>query len=138
MKKRVLFLCTGNSCRSLMAEAITNNELGDRFEAFSAGTEPSKPNPKALQVLEEIGIRHENARSKHLSEFDGQDFDHVITLCDNANESCPVYFGKTKRAHLGFDDPAKATGTPEEILAEFRRIRDEIKVKIIERLLQGE
>ena len=121
-----------------MAEAIVNRFLGDHFEAYSAGTEPSSPNPLALHVLKEIGIEHKNARSKHLDEFEGREFDHVITLCDHANETCPVYFGKTKRHHMGFDDPAKATGTPDEVLAEFRRVRDEIGVKVIEYLKQNE
>ena len=134
MKKHVLFVCTGNSCRSQMAEAFVNHFLSDRFEAVSAGTEPSSPNPLALQVLEEIGLSHKGARSKHLTEFDDRKFDHVITLCDHANESCPVYFGNTKREHLGFDDPAKASGSPDEIIAEFRRVRDEIGVKVMEYL----
>jgi arsenate reductase (thioredoxin) len=127
MKKRVLFLCTANSARSQMAEALVNHDLGDRFEAYSAGTVPKAPHPAALSVLAEIGIDHSRARSKSLDEFDGQSFDYVITLCGAANETCPLFFGGVERVHLGFDDPAVATGTEEEILAAFRRVRDQIR-----------
>jgi arsenate reductase len=130
MKKRVLFLCTSNSCRSQMAEALVNHDLGDRFEAFSAGTSPKAPHPLALRVLNEIGIDHSAARSKSMNEFAGQAFDFVITLCDSANEACPLFFGGVRRAHLGFDDPASAEGTEEEKLAIFRRVRDEIRVQV--------
>jgi len=134
MKKNILFLCTGNSCRSQMAEAFVNHFLDDQFTAVSAGTKPSSPHPLALQVLAEIGIVHNNARSKHMAEFDDQKFDHVITLCDQADETCPAFFGDTKRAHLGFDDPAKVSGSPDEILAEFRRVRDAIGITVLEYL----
>lgn len=113
-----------------MAEALVNHDLGDRFEAFSAGTEPKTPHPLALRALKEIGIDHSAARSKRLEEFAGQAFDFVITLCDSANESCPLFFGGVRRGHLGFDDPARAQGTEEEKLAVFRRVRDEIRVRI--------
>ncbi|PKO00513.1 MAG: arsenate reductase [Chloroflexi bacterium HGW-Chloroflexi-5] len=132
MKKRVLFLCTANSCRSQMAEGITNHFWSDWLEAFSAGTNASFVNPTAIEVLKEIGIDISKHRSKDLSEFDGQMFDYVITLCGNANETCPLYIGGTKKTHIGFDDPAKATGSNEEILQEFRRVRDEIKMKLDE------
>jgi len=130
MKKRVLFLCTSNRCRSQMAEALVNYDLGDKFEAFSAGTNPKTPHPRALRVLAEIGIQHPNARSKHMDEFADQSFDFVITLCDHANETCPLFFGGVRRAHLGFDDPDKAEGTDEEKLAVFRRVRNEIREKV--------
>lgn len=126
-KKKVLFLCTANSARSQMAEALVNHDLGDRYEAFSAGTSPTAPRPEALQVLAEIGIDHSRARSKSLDEFESQSFDYVITLCDQANETCPLFFGGGERIHLGFDDPAGAAGTEEEVLTAFRRIRDQIR-----------
>jgi arsenate reductase len=130
MKKRVLFLCTANSSRSQMAEGIVNHLFGDKIAAFSAGTEATMVNPIAIEVMKEIGIDISKHRSKNLSEFDGQRFDYVITLCGNANETCPLYIGGTKKTHIGFDDPAKAQGTKEEILNEFRRVRDEIKEKL--------
>jgi arsenate reductase len=115
-----------------MAEGITNHFWSDWLEAFSAGTNASFVNPTAIEVLKEIGIDISKHRSKDLSEFDGQMFDYVITLCGNANETCPLYIGGTKKTHIGFDDPAKATGSNEEILQEFRRVRDEIKMKLDE------
>jgi arsenate reductase len=127
MKKKILFLCTANSARSQLAEALVNHDLGDRFEAFSAGTAPTAPRPEALEVLAEIGIDHSRARSKSLDEFAERLFDFVITLCDGANETCPLFFGGVKREHLGFEDPALATGTEDEILAAFRRVRDLIR-----------
>jgi arsenate reductase len=130
MKKRVLFLCTANSSRSQMAEGIANHLWGDDLEAYSAGTQASFVNPAAIEVMKEIGIDISKQRSKNLSEFDGQNFDYVITLCGDANEACPLYIGGAKKTHIGFDDPAKATGTQEEILNEFRRVRDEIREKL--------
>lgn len=113
-----------------MAEGIANHFWGDRLEAFSAGTKASFVNPTAIEVMKEIEIDISKHRSKNLSEFDGQIFDHVITLCGDANETCPLYIGGTKKTHIGFDDPAKATGTPDEIKREFRRVRDEIKTTL--------
>jgi arsenate reductase len=130
MKKRILFLCTANSCRSQMAEGIANHFWGDRLEAFSAGTQASFVNPTAIAVLKEIGIDISKHRSKNLSEFDGQTFDDVITLCGEANETCPLYSGGRKKTHIGFDDPAQAKGSNEEVLSEFRRVRDDIKEKL--------
>ena len=130
MRKRVLFLCTSNSCRSQMAEALVNHDLGDRFEAYSAGTDPATPHPLAIRVLAEIGIDHSLARSKSMDEFAGQAFDFVITLCDPTNETCPLFFGGVRRAHLGFDDPARAEGSEEGKLAVFRRVRDEIRDQV--------
>jgi len=134
MKKKVLLLCTHNSCRSQMAEGIVNHYMGDTFQAFSAGTEATRVNPIAIQVLAEIGIDISGHRSKTLDEFAGEKFDHVITLCGSANEQCPLFFGGVRRVHIGFDDPSRAEGTQEDILADFRRVRDEIKERLIEYL----
>ena len=118
-KQRVLFLCTGNSCRSQMAEAIVNARLGERWQAFSAGTRPAGfVHPKALVALKEIGIQHAG-QSKSMEEFRGQDFDLVITVCDAAAEECPVWLGKGKRLHHSFPDPAKT-----DDLKDFRLVRD--------------
>lgn len=126
MKRKVLFLCTGNSCRSQMAEAIVNARLGDTWEAFSAGTKPAGyVHPKAIAALAEIGIHH-TGRSKLADEFRGVDFDLVVTVCDSAAEECPLWLGKGKRVHHSFPDPAKVTGTDEEIMAAFRAVRDEM------------
>ena len=138
MKKRVLFICTSNSARSQMAEALVNHDLGNHFEAYSAGTDPKPPHPLAIRVLQEIGIDQSTARSKSMDEFAGQSFDFVITLCDSANESCPLFFGGVQRAHLGFDDPARAEGTEEEKLDVFRRVRDEIRNQVEAFLMQAE
>ena len=119
MKKRVLFLCTANSCRSQMAEGIFNYFFGDKIAAFSAGTEPSHVNTLAIAVMKEIDIDISSRRSKNLSEFDGQTFDYVITLCGDANETCPLYIGGTKKIHIGFDDPAKANGTKKKYCLNF-------------------
>jgi arsenate reductase len=132
--RSVLFLCTGNSCRSQMAEAIVNARLSDGWRAFSAGTVPSGyVHPKALQVLTEIGITHEG-ESKSADQFREMDFDLAVTVCDDAAENCPVWLGNGKRFHLGFPDPAKATGTDEEVLAVFRSVRDAIVQKVPELL----
>jgi arsenate reductase len=120
-KHKVLFLCTGNSCRSQMAEAIVNYRLGDTWAAFSAGSKPTGfVHPKAIAALAEIGIHHQG-RSKSLDEFTGEDFDLVITVCDDAAEECPVWFGKGRRLHHAFPDPAKT-----DDMNDFRRIRDEM------------
>ena len=129
-KLKVLFLCTGNSCRSQMAEAIVNARLGDKWAAVSAGTSPAGyVHPKAIQVLQEIGINHQG-RSKNVSEFRTAPFDLVITVCDSAAEECPVWLGTGRRAHSSFPDPAKVTGSEGEILAAFRQVRDSIVEKI--------
>ena len=128
--RKVLFLCTGNSCRSQMAEAIVNARLSEEWRAYSAGTQPAGyVHPKALQALAELGIQHEG-RSKPADEFRGIEFDLVVTVCDDANEACPVWLGKGRRVHLGFRDPAKAEGTDEERMQVFRQVRDEIAEKI--------
>jgi arsenate reductase len=132
MKKQILFLCTHNSCRSQMAEAIANHYLGNQCQAFSAGTEATRVNPLAALVLSELGIDTSLLRSKTIDEFDGQTFDHVVTLCGDANEKCPLFFGGVERIHRGFDDPSRLSGSEELILPEFRRVRDEIKNWIID------
>ena len=138
VKRKVLFLCTGNSARSQMAEAIVNARLGDKGEAASAGTEPTgHVDPNALRALAEIGIEHDG-RSKSALEFRDVVFDLVVTVCDNAAENCPVWLGKGRRAHLGFPDPAPATGSDDEIMAVFRALRDEIAERVPDLLRQGE
>ncbi len=129
-QRTVLFLCTGNSCRSQMAEAIVNARLNDRWQAYSAGTRPTGyVHPKALAALAEIGIQHQG-RSKLVDEFRGMDFDLVITVCDSAAEDCPVWLGKGRRLHHSFPDPAKAEGTEEEVMQVFRTVRDAIEREI--------
>ena len=127
MKKRVLILCTGNSARSQMAEGLLRQVAGDRFEVESAGTRPSRLRPEAIAVLKELGIDISGHRSKHVDEFKGQSFDYVLTVCDNAKESCPVFPGHAKRIHNAFEDPAALQGSEEERLALFRRVRNEIR-----------
>lgn len=131
-KKRVLFLCTGNSCRSQMAEGWLRHIAGDRVEVCSAGTKPASLNPTAVAVMRESGIDISAHRSKHVDEFAGQDFLFVITVCDSAREACPVFPGALYQLHWSFDDPAAADGTEEEKLAVFRRVRDEIAGQVRE------
>jgi arsenate reductase len=126
MSKKVLFLCTGNSCRSQIAEAIINYTMASEWQAFSAGTRPSGyVHPKALQVLNEIGIDHQG-ESKHTDLLREIEFDLVVTVCDSAAEDCPLWLGKGRVIHNGFIDPAEVIGTDDEILAVFRQVRDEI------------
>lgn len=133
-KHSVLILCTGNSCRSQLAEALINARMGDRWQAFSAGTEPgARVHPLAVQVLEEIGIEHAG-RPKNANEFFGRPLDLVITVCDDAAENCPIWLGPGKRAHISFPDPARATGTDAEILDVFRSVRDDIADKVLDYL----
>lgn len=135
-KLKVLFLCTGNSCRSQMAEGWARALHGERFELHSAGTAPGRVDPRAIQVMREAGVDLSAHRSKHLDELSGVGFDVVVTVCDNANESCPVFPGKVLRLHAGFDDPprlAANAASEDEALAPYRRVRDEIKA-FIERL----
>lgn len=124
-KKRVLILCTGNSARSQMAEGLLRADAGNRFEVASAGVEPSRVRSEAIKVMHEIGIDISNHRSKSVDQFGGQDFDYVITVCDNANEQCPIFPGSTRRIHWSFDDPA-VEGNEDLKLKVFRRVRDEI------------
>lgn len=133
MKRRILILCTGNSCRSQMAEAIINARRGDTWEAFSAGTQPAdQVHPKALQALWEIGIVTEGSRPKRIDAFRGERFDLVVTVCDDAAENCPVWLGQGKRVHLGFPDPAQAVGTEEEVMEVFRDVRDGISQHVLD------
>lgn len=127
MPKKVLFLCTGNSCRSQMADGMVNHDFAGRIEACSAGTEPHGLNPRAVEVMKEIGIDISTYSSDHISKYEGQNFDYVITLCGDANEKCPLFFGGVQRLHMGFPDPPKATGTDEEIMAVYRQVRDDIR-----------
>ncbi len=132
-KLKVLFLCTGNSCRSHMAEGWARHLKGDRLEPYSAGIETHGLNPSAVKVMAEAGVDISGHRSKHLNEVRDIPFDYVVTVCDAANESCPVFPGKVKRLHVSFDDPprlAKTAKTPEEALGHYRRVRDEIKAFI--------
>lgn len=129
MKRKVLFLCTGNSCRSQMAEAIVNARHPE-WRAFSAGTRPAGyVHPMAVRALHEIGIEHSGI-SKNVEQFRNDEFDLVVTVCDDANEECPVWLGKGRRVHESFKDPAKAEGTEEERLWFFREVRDEMAGKI--------
>jgi arsenate reductase (thioredoxin) len=132
MKKKVLFLCTGNSCRSQIAEALVNSRLGGEWKASSAGSRPAGfIHPKTIQVLAEIGIQH-NGRSKSMDEFHRKHFDLVVTVCDDAAENCPVWLGKEKQVHHSFPDPAKSEGTDAEMMQVFRRVRDDIEREIIQ------
>lgn len=134
--KKVLILCTGNSCRSIMAEALINNYLKDQWVAFSAGTEPSIVNPRAIQVLQEIGIDTSEYYSKSVREFiERDDLDMVITVCDHAKESCPIFLRPIDQIHIGFEDPAPFTNAPDdEALLVFRKVRDEIKERLLSSL----
>ncbi len=125
---RILILCTGNSCRSQMAEGLLKS-FDKELEVYSAGTRPAeKVHPKAVLVMKELGIDLSENYPKLVDEFLNMEFDYVITVCGNAKENCPVFIGKVgKQLHIGFEDPAEATGTEEEIINEFRKIRDEIK-----------
>ena len=131
MRRKVLFLCTHNSCRSQMAEGLVNHFLADGWEAYSAGTEPSSIHPLAIQVMSEIGIDISGHLSKSVDKLPPVDFDLVITLCSDAERECPFYLGKAQRTHIGFDDPAAMAGTDEDIFNAFRRVRDEIKESIL-------
>jgi arsenate reductase len=128
--RNVLFLCTGNSCRSQMAEAIVNDRLFNQWKAFSAGTEPTGyVHPIALEVLEEIGITH-HGWSKNVSNFKDQEFDLVMTICDSAAENCPIWLRSGQQVHISFVDPASLEGDDHFILSKFREVRDEIEEKI--------
>jgi arsenate reductase len=126
-RKRILVLCTGNSARSQMAEGLLRHDAGDRFDVESAGMDPGRVRPEAITVMKEIGVDISAHRSKHVDEFAGQQFDYVLTVCDNANESCPVLPGLGERLHRSFEDPAALQGDEQQRLATFRRVRDEIR-----------
>ncbi len=130
---KVLFLCTGNSCRSQMAEGWARHLKGDVIEPYSAGVETHGLNPQAVQVMAEAGVDISGHRSKHVDELKDVDFDYVVTVCDHAHESCPMFPGRTRVVHVGFDDPprlARAAHTPEEAMDIYRRVRDEIRAFI--------
>jgi len=129
-RQRILFLCTGNSARSQMAEGLLRHLAGDRFEVFSAGTRPAGLNPNAVKVMSEIGIDIAGGRSKSVDEFAGQQFAYVFTVCDNAKESCPIFPGGGKRLHQSFDDPALAPADQQHCV--FRKVRDQIADRLQE------
>ena len=131
-KKRALILCTGNSARSQMAEGLLRHDAGELFEVSSAGVEPGHVRPQAIAVMSEVGIDISGQRSKSVEEFTGEEFDYVITVCDNANEHCPVFPGKTKRIHWSFEDPAAASGDEAARLAVFRLVRDQLRQRFSE------
>jgi arsenate reductase len=126
-KKRVLFICTHNAARSQIAESLLNTLYGECYEAYSAGTQPTRLNPYTIKAMSEIGINISEYRSKSIEEFRGEEFDYVVTVCDNAKETCPFFPGGRKYFHQGFKDPSELKGDEDMVLAEFRRLRDEIK-----------
>lgn len=134
-KKKILFICTNNSARSQMAEALLNHEYGNRYEAQSAGTHPTQVNPYAIVVMDEIGIDISHNRSKSINEFKGRTFDTVVTVCNRAREACPFFPGAGKVIHKSFQDPAKKKGSHSEIASAFRNARDQIRVWIKEELV---
>jgi arsenate reductase (thioredoxin) len=137
MKPKVLFLCTGNSARSQMAEGYLRRVAGDRFEALSAGIEPKGLNPLAVEAMREIDIDISKQTSKDVVTLLGQHVPYVITVCDNARERCPIFPGTWKFVHWSLDDPAQAEGTHDERLAVFRRVRDEIVAQINHEFVEG-
>jgi arsenate reductase (thioredoxin) len=134
-RSRVLFLCTHNSARSQMAEGLLRHLAGDRFEAYSAGTEATHVRPLAVRAMDEIGIDISGQESKTLNWYLGEPFDYVITVCDEANEACPFFPGAKNRLHWSFEDPAQATGSEEERLGVFRTARDKIRERIEQELV---
>jgi arsenate reductase len=128
---KVLFLCTENACRSQMAEGLVNHDLDRQVQAYPAGIKPSQVNPRAIQVMGELGIDISQQRSKSVDEMKGEQFDLVITVCDKAAAQCPMFPGNAEILHISFPDPAQATGMEEEILAVFRRVRDELRRQLI-------
>jgi arsenate reductase len=136
LKQRVLILCTGNSARSQMAEGLLRHDGGDRFEVESAGTKPSTVRPEAIAVMRELGIDISTHRSKSVDEFTGQQFDCVITVCDNARDTCPVFPAAARTLHHSFEDPAAVTGSDEERLAAFRRVRDQLRAWLVKTLIK--
>ena len=131
MKKKILFLCTGNSARSQLAEGIMRHFRGEEFEVFSAGTDPKGVHPKTIEVLRELGIDASGQTSKHIDELPIREFDYIITLCGSAAQNCPVFIGKGVKMHHGFDDPAAAPGSDQDILESFRAVRDQIKTFLL-------
>ena len=129
--KRILFICTHNSARSQMAEGLVNHDLAGKVQAFSAGTDPSAAHPMAVAIMKELGIDISHHRSKSIDEFAGEKFDYVITLCDQAAEACPLFFGGTRKIHMGFADPATVQGGEEQKIAAFRKVRDQIQEQLV-------
>lgn len=139
MKRRVLFLCTGNSSRSQMAEGLVNAFLGDRYQAYSAGTAPAgHVHPLAVQVMRELGVDISRQRSKSAAEFRGMDLHLVVTVCDDAAQDCPVWLGKGVKVHLGFPDPAQVDGDDREQLLAFRNVRDQMQAQVLDYLRSWE
>jgi arsenate reductase (thioredoxin) len=136
-KSRVLFLCTHNSARSQMAEGLLRHLAGDRFQAFSAGTEATRVRPLAIMAMEEIGVDISRQESKTLDRYLNEPFDYVITVCDDANEACPFFPGAQGRLHWSFEDPSRAEGSEEERLAVFRSVRDRIGERVQAELVNG-
>jgi arsenate reductase (thioredoxin) len=136
-RQRVLFLCTHNSARSQMAEGLLRHLAGDRFEVVSAGTEATSVRPEAIEAMAELGVDISGQSSKTLERYLEEPFDHVVTVCDDANEACPVFPGATSRLHWSFRDPSREEGSEEERLEVFRTVRDEIQVRIREELVGG-
>ena len=136
MKQRVLFICTHNSARSQMAEGLLRHLASERFEAFSAGTEATQVRPLAIKAMSELGIDISSQTSKTLERYLNEPFNLVITVCDTAAEACPIFPGAAQRLHWSFEDPAKATGSEDEQLAVYRRVRDEIRARIERELLE--
>ncbi|MGD8791374.1 MAG: arsenate reductase ArsC [Anaerolineae bacterium] len=138
VKKKVLFLCTGNSCRSQMAEGLVDHFLGDEWRAYSAGTRPAGyVHPLAVKAMAELGIDISRQRSKSTDDVRDKAFDMVVTVCDDAAENCPIWLGKGRKVHSGFEDPARATGSEDERMAVFRRVRDEIRRALYDHLVNG-
>lgn len=136
-KQRVLIVCTGNSARSQMTEGLIRHEAGDRFDVFSAGTQPTPVRPEAVSVMRDLGIDISSQRSKPVQEFEGQTFDFVITVCDKAREGCPVFAGAPERLHWPFADPAAFMEEGEQRLDGFRKLRDRIHARVMVFLEQG-
>jgi arsenate reductase len=128
---KVLFLCTENACRSQMAEGLVNYYLAGRVKAFSAGVRPTHVNPRAIQVMAELGVDIRHHRAKSVADLAGEQFDLVITVCDQAREQCPFFPGPTEQLHVSFPDPARASGTEEEIMAVFRQVRDALREQLV-------
>ena len=128
---KILFLCTENACRSQMAEGLVNHDLAGQVKAYSAGVSPKTVNPRAVAAMRELGMDISRHYSKSVDDLPEKDFGLVITVCDQAQEQCPLFPGETEVIHVGFPDPAKATGTEEEIMVEFRRVRDDMREQLV-------
>ena len=128
---KVLFLCTENACRSQMAEGLVNHDLAGQVQAWSAGVRPSRVNPRAVQAMAELGIDISHHRSKSVDDLAGEQFDLVITVCDQAQQQCPIFPGETQVMHVGFPDPARAAGTEAEVMAAFRQGRDALREQLV-------